>query len=590
VKNLQSFYDVLFGNFVVIILIASGITLFSMFDNLQVTVKEMSTGMIRDRLNLTEEELFNIFDPIVNHLQTTRSRARSGVLKNFQDPELLDAYFLPIIKNSSSISSVLIANDQGDEYMLLNNDSIMITRITKEGSLHERPTVYSWTESNGERLILDQHLLAEDYDPRTRPWFTLAMENPADTVINWTDPYTFFTTRQSGITASIKWQNPNSSLDFVCAVDVLITDLSSFTTSIDITTNGKVFILSEDLQVLGLPRDERFKDKSKWAEFSLKSLNQLEVPVINEAIKTYQSQGERKNFIPFSFENEVWWSGIDQFPLNATKSLIVGVIVPETDFAKDIEDTRHLLMGGLILTLFFFLIILYAFLKMKRANKIIAIERDKNEQLLLNTLPIKVVNDLKENGKSVPQKFKDVTVCFADIVGFTQISSQLDPKQLINELNDIYTTFDEIMIKYDCERIKTMGDAYLSVCGMPQQNNDHAEMMLRAAFEILAYIEKRTKNSKIDWNMRIGMHSGSVVGGIVGIKKYIYDVFGDTINTASRMESNSEPMHVNLSEETYIRVKESAFVQNMKIRFEKRKPAMVKGKGLMNMYFALIPA
>jgi hypothetical protein len=461
VKNLQSFYDVLFGNFVVIILIASGITLFSMFDNLQVTVKEMSTGMIRDRLNLTEEELFNIFDPIVNHLQTTRSRARSGVLKNFQDPELLDAYFLPIIKNSSSISSVLIANDQGDEYMLLNNDSIMITRITKEGSLHERPTVYSWTESNGERLILDQHLLAEDYDPRTRPWFTLAMENPADTVINWTDPYTFFTTRQSGITASIKWQNPNSSLDFVCAVDVLITDLSSFTTSIDITTNGKVFILSEDLQVLGLPRDERFKDKSKWAEFSLKSLNQLEVPVINEAIKTYQSQGERKNFIPFSFENEVWWSGIDQFPLNATKSLIVGVIVPETDFAKDIEDTRHLLMGGLILTLFFFLIILYAFLKMKRANKIIAIERDKNEQLLLNTLPIKVVNDLKENGKSVPQKFKDVTVCFADIVGFTQISSQLDPKQLINELNDIYTTFDEIMIKYDCERIKTMGDAYL---------------------------------------------------------------------------------------------------------------------------------
>jgi class 3 adenylate cyclase len=512
------------------------------------------------------------------------------VLKNFQEPGLLDAYFLPIIKNSSSISSILIANDEGDEYMLLKKDSIMITRITKKGSLHERPMVYSWTESNGERLILDQHVLEEDYDPRTRPWFTLAMENPADTVISWTDPYTFFTTRQSGITASVSWQNPKSSLNFVCAIDVLITDLSDFTTSIDITTNGKIFILSEDLQVLGLPRDERFKDKSRWSEFSLKSLKQLEVPVINEAIKTYQADGDQKNFISFNYENEVWWAGIDQFPLNATKSLIVGVIVPETDFAKDLEDTRHLLVGGLILTLLFFLIILYAFLKMKRANKIIAIERDKNEQLLLNTLPIKVVNDLKENGKSVPQKFKDVTVCFADIVGFTQISSQLDPKQLINELNDIYTTFDEIMIKYDCERIKTMGDAYLSVCGMPQQNNDHAEMMLRAAFEILAYIEKRTKNSKIDWKMRIGMHSGSVVGGIVGIKKYIYDVFGDTINTASRMESYSEPMHVNLSEETYNRVKDSIYVQDMKIRFEKRKPAMVKGKGLMNMYFAHISA
>jgi class 3 adenylate cyclase len=588
VKDLQSFYDVLFGNFVVIILIASGITLFSMFNNLSVTVKEMSTGMIRDRLNLTEEELYNIFDPIENHLQTTRSRARSGVLKNLQESELLDAYFLPILKNSTSISSVLIANDEGDEYMLLKQDTILLTRITKNGSLRERPIVYSWTEADGNRVVLDKFQLDQDYDPRTRPWFTLAIDNPADTVISWTDPYTFFTTKESGITASIKWKHPASNVNYVCAIDVLISDLSDFTTSVNVTSNGKVFILSEKLEVIGLPRDERFKDKSKWGEFSLKSLNTLEVPVIDEAVKTYQAEGQKKNYVSFKYGNEVWWAGIDLFPLNAEKNLILGVIVPESDFAQDIKDTRHLLMGGLILTIFFFLIILYSFLKMKRANKIIAIERDKNEQLLLNTLPIKVVNDLKENGKSVPQKFKDVTVCFADIVGFTQISSQLDPKLLINELNDIYTMFDEIMIKYDCERIKTMGDAYLSVCGMPERNDNHAEMMLRAAFEILEYIDQRSKKSKIDWKMRIGMHSGSVVGGIVGIKKYIYDVFGDTINTASRMESYSEPMHVNLSEETFIRVKDTVYVQEKNIRFEKRKPAMVKGKGLMNMYFAHI--
>lgn len=223
---------------------------------------------------------------------------------------------------------------------------------------------------------------------------------------------------------------------------------------------------------------------------------------------------------------------------------------------------------------------------MKRANKIIGIERDKNEQLLLNTLPIKVVNDLKVNGRSDPQKFKAVTVCFADIVGFTQISSKLDPKALISELNDIYTAFDEIMIKYDCERIKTMGDAYLAVCGMPQKNEKHAEMMLRSSVEIIEHIKERNEHSKIEWKLRLGMHSGQVVGGIVGVKKYIYDVFGDTINTASRMESYSEPMHVNLSEQTYHIVKDSEFVNEKNITFEKRMPVEVKGKGLMHMYFA----
>ena len=170
---------------------------------------------------------------------------------------------------------------------------------------------------------------------------------------------------------------------------------------------------------------------------------------------------------------------------------------------------------------------------MKRANRIIALEKDKNEKLLLNTLPIKVVNDLKENGKSDPQKFDDVTVFFSDIVGFTEASSNLDPKKLINELNDIYSAFDDIMIKYDCERIKTIGDAYLAVCGMPQENTQHAEMMLKASFEIIQYIKKRNISAQLRWQIRIGLHSGNVVGGIVGVKKYIYDVFGDTINTVT---------------------------------------------------------
>ena len=587
-KNLRSFYDVLFGNLVVIILIASGITLYSMFTNLGLTVRSMSTGMIEDRLFLAEQELQNIFGPIESHLKTTKSRAKRGVFDDFKDNTLLDAYFVSILRNSTSISSILIANEFGDEYMLLAGDSVWVTRITEKGSKNQHPMTYSWIEQEKEPVIVDRHTIEKKYDPRTRPWYQLALKTTSDTVISWTDPYTFFTTQHPGITASIQWTDPSTDVKYVAAIDVLISDLSEFTTTIDITENGKVFILSEDLKVVGLPRDDRFLDKEIRNEYALKRVVDLDIPLLNQAAQIYREANDTVKITSFKFENEIWWTGVDLFALSQDKKLMIGVIVPETDFSADIEGTRRLIIGGLFLTILFFLIILYSFFKMKRANKIIAIERDKNEQLLLNTLPIKVVNDLKVNGKSDPQKFKNVTVSFADIVGFTQISSQLDPKQLIDELNDIYTAFDEIMIKYDCERIKTMGDAYLSVCGMPQKNEKHAEMMLRSSVEIIEYIRERNHSSKLEWKLRIGMHSGNVVGGIVGVKKYIYDVFGDTINTASRMESNSQPMHVNLSEETYIILKDSDFVKEKKITFEKREPIVVKGKGLMNMYFAHI--
>jgi class 3 adenylate cyclase len=214
----------------------------------------------------------------------------------------------------------------------------------------------------------------------------------------------------------------------------------------------------------------------------------------------------------------------------------------------------------------------------KERTKELAAEKEKTEELLLNTLPLKVVNELKENGKSEPESFEDVTVYFSDIVGFTSISSKLEPKVLIRELNEIFTAFDDLMEKHSCERIKTIGDAYLAVSGMPERNEKHAYNMVRAALEIRHFLEKRNKKSGIQWTVRIGIHSGKVVGGIVGVKKYIYDVFGDTINTTSRMESNSKPMQINVSETTYNLLKDQ-------FTFMPREPMDIKGKGEMRMYF-----
>lgn len=217
-------------------------------------------------------------------------------------------------------------------------------------------------------------------------------------------------------------------------------------------------------------------------------------------------------------------------------------------------------------------------LNLLEKNEIIMEEQEKFEKLLLNILPIKVVNELKETGKTKPEGFDDVSVLFSDVVDFTKISSSLDPKLLIDELSDIFTAFDCIIEKNKCERIKTIGDAYLCVCGMPQKNENHAVNIVKSSIEMINYLQKRNENSKIEWNIRVGIHSGRVVGGVVGIKKYIYDVFGDTINTASRIESKSESMRVNVSEVTYNLLKD-------KFDFITRDLIEVKGKGKMRMYF-----
>ncbi len=220
-------------------------------------------------------------------------------------------------------------------------------------------------------------------------------------------------------------------------------------------------------------------------------------------------------------------------------------------------------------------------LKLRMAQKIIEMEKEKSDRLLKNVLPVAVANELKEKGKSLPQSFGDVSILFSDIVNFTDCSTNLDPITLINELNDLFTRFDEIMEENECERIKTIGDAYLGVCGMPVHKDNHGHKLVKAAIEMVNFLRDRNKDNPIKWEIRIGIHSGEIVGGIVGTKKYIYDIFGDSVNIASRMENHSEPMAINISQDTYELIKD-------KYTCQIREPLEVKGKGLTNMYFVTL--
>ena len=206
-------------------------------------------------------------------------------------------------------------------------------------------------------------------------------------------------------------------------------------------------------------------------------------------------------------------------------------------------------------------------------------ERRKSDKLLLNILPAEVANELRNKGSSAARHFDNVTVLFTDFVGFTTASERMTPQELVNELHVCFQAFDGIVGKYNIEKIKTVGDAYLAVAGLPIADPNHAKNIVEAAIKINAFIQDRVaKMGNKTFPIRIGIHSGSVVAGIVGVKKFAYDIWGDTVNTAARMEQNSEPGKINISQTTYDLVKD-------KFSFEYRGEIDAKGKGMMKMYY-----
>jgi class 3 adenylate cyclase len=206
-------------------------------------------------------------------------------------------------------------------------------------------------------------------------------------------------------------------------------------------------------------------------------------------------------------------------------------------------------------------------------------ERRKSEKLLLNILPSDIAEELKTKGVTKARYYNDVTVLFTDFVNFTSSSEHMEPQLLIDELHACFKAFDEIMGKYKIEKIKTIGDAYLAVAGLPAANAQHAECIVKAAIEISRFMtDRRARLGDKTFEMRAGIHSGSVVAGIVGVTKFAYDIWGDTVNTAARMEQNSIAGRINISETTYELVKDKFICSH-------RGAIPAKNKGEMNMYF-----
>ncbi|MFN2127563.1 MAG: adenylate/guanylate cyclase domain-containing protein [Anaerolineales bacterium] len=205
-------------------------------------------------------------------------------------------------------------------------------------------------------------------------------------------------------------------------------------------------------------------------------------------------------------------------------------------------------------------------------------EKERAERLLLNIMPKSVYEEMKDYGTVTPQLFENATILLLDFVGHTEMEISRDAASLVTELNDIFTVFDRITDLFDCERIRTVGDSYMAVSGLPESTPDHAHNIAKVALRMLRYIERRNSAHQEAWHCRIGINSGPVIGSLVGIQKYVYDIFGPGVNLAARMETVSEPMQITLNEDTYQLIKDDFHCSERGV-FE------IKGFGDLKLYF-----
>jgi class 3 adenylate cyclase/Tfp pilus assembly protein PilF len=258
--------------------------------------------------------------------------------------------------------------------------------------------------------------------------------------------------------------------------------------------------------------------------------------------------------------------------------------------SKELDETiKNALMAGIVLTIVIVLVVFRSYKQKQKANVLLTIqneiiesERKKSDALLLNILPVETAEELKEKGFAEARTFESVSVIFTDFKDFTKVAESLDAKSLVKEIDYVFKKFDEIITKHNIEKIKTIGDAYMAAAGLPIENKTHAVDMVSAALEILETIEEiktDRKNKGLPFfEIRIGIHTGPVVAGIVGTKKFAYDIWGDAVNVASRMESSSEAGKINISGSTYELIKNQ-------FKCHYRGKVTAKNKGEIDMYF-----
>jgi adenylate cyclase len=559
------------------------------------TEGELSKKLIRNGSRQAEQELDRFFLPATRGAIVGAYWGQSGKLSldkvvagrpgkvtkaQRQAATRLNTLLLPRLLQLPEFSSVQVATSVGDGFLILQLPSGHIRNRVVSRERWGSQTL--WFDVNEEGAPTSPQWQTLDYDPRKRAWYT-GLEGQPDGEVYWTAPYVFFTTKDLGITASIK--RHDAGLTYVIAYDVLLTAITDFTQADtnQLSTNAQIAIFTDTWQALGLPRHERFSSPEDIRQAFLRPVAELEMPEFAAAVAKARKvkvvskalQETQGAIFPFTFRGEKWWAGVSPYPLGKARHLWIAILVPNDDLLEGITQQRIYLLIATIVALVAAL--LYSFLlarsysrplealaaqsrrirdldfrvdekieaKLQEFNQL----KESQEQSLAalqsfsRYVPLEVVKKLVAAGEvaKIGGHTEVLTVLFTDIVGFTSISESMNPEALTRHMAEYFQAMIDILQEYGATVDKIVGDAIVAFWGAPTPIPDQAEMAVRAVLncrdKLRVLNEQWPAEGKPGFPTRFGLARGSVVVGNIGSSSRLsYTVLGDTVNLASRLE------------------------------------------------------
>ncbi len=365
--------------FIISILSVSVLVLIVLSFNMKNTAESMATSLIEKTTEEASDQLSNYFDKVSSNLIATNQLCNQGIIDPDQTEKIND-YLLPVFNTYKEINTIAIVDANGHEYSMIREDSTWLSNIvytskdsgtvierTKwKGNLFEKGIIREWIDYNA------------DYDPHTRPWYIGAMNTEYPEVPWWTEPYTFFTYQIPGITASMRSENPDSQKHIVIQYDILLSEISDFTTSSKISENGLTFVLTEDLRVIGLPGNKRFSNPDSISANVLKDYDNIGSEVLELAVNTWnEKEGNISHAFSIKHKKETWWVKISDFDLGKNSKFLIGVAVPENDFISELNSSRQTVLGGFIVVMLIIVIVVRQYLVKQRMNILLAKQKEQ---------------------------------------------------------------------------------------------------------------------------------------------------------------------------------------------------------------------
>lgn len=605
------------------------------YRNGQKAIQDLSGQLRTSVMNRVEEQVRSYLEKPMLVNEINLGLARQGILK-VNDRQSLESYFLIQSKQFNQLGTLAYSSVKDSGYVGANgSEEYTIVATPKAGLLR-----YAFGKKPGQRgdLLVTQ----SNYDVRNRPWYQAALTSKQARWSSVYASPIGQRLDISAVQPFYQQERKGEVLQGIFASQISLSGIGQFLQQLEISRSGQVFILERNgLLIANSAMEDPFiPGRNGTSPTRLPALNSNN-PVIQSTVKTlidrFQGlahiQGTQK--IDFRFNGEQQFLQVQPFQDRYGIDWLIVVVVPESAFMGQIHKNTYMTIVLCLIAMGVAIVLgiitsygmsrkLYGIAQASEAisqgdlsrsldssliTEIASLshsfnsmsaqlkesfatledrvetrtfelknERDRSEQLLLNILPSSIADQLKQNNAAPAEHFTEATILFADIVGFTSLSARLEPMELVAGLNQIFSAFDALTEKYGLEKIKTIGDAYMVAGGIPIARPDHAQAIAAMALEMRQEMHRLNAVLGEPLEIRIGIHSGPVVAGVIGIRKFIYDLWGDAVNIASRMESHGQPGCIHVTDATYALLKDDYCL-------EPRGTIVVKGRGEMQTYW-----